>query len=221
MTVLDKALRGSSLRIRRFHDRKNNLALRTAQDYVDALYAFCTAVLRVTFGYYPRLPMITLPAIRFLRKHLDAKARVLEWGSGMSTLWLERHCAEVHAVEDQYDWYCRIRARAKQATVYHLQGREYVSKIRDFPSGYFDLISIDGGHRLACLEATLEIGGASMLLLDDTDAPDLVPVVARLAGVSGWQAYRFAGFSPGQFFVKETTILMLARDDAGQREEPR
>ena len=207
MTIVDKVLRGSPGRISRFHDRHSTFAMRTAQDWLDAFYALATAILRVAFGYHPRLPLIALPATRFLRQNLQPKMKVFEWGSGMSTLWYEGHCAEIHSVEDQYEWYRRVQVGTRRATVYYLKDRAYVDKIREFPDGYFDLISIDGGARLACLEAALEKGGAPWLLLDDTDSPDLSVVVSRVSGLSGWEPHRFTGFSPGQFYVQETTIL--------------
>jgi hypothetical protein len=206
LRLLDKVIRGSPGRLSRFHDARNTLALRTASDCLDASYALCTAILRVTVGYRPRHPMMACNAVRFLRDQLRPEWKVFEWGLGMSTLWFERHCAEVHAVDDQPDWCSRVQAQARRARVYYLWGKEYVDRIRQFPRGYFDLVSIDGGYRLACLEAALD-SGARMILLDDTDSPDLTALVARISQLPAWVVRRFTGFSPGYFWAKETTIL--------------
>src|SRR5712692_9275789 len=171
MNWYDKVVRGSPDRISRFHNRHNTFAIRSLQDSLDAFYALGTAILRVALGYHPRLPLIALPAMRFLRRSLKPGARVFEWGSGMSTLWYESRCAEIHSVEDQYEWQQRVQAAARKAVVYYLKGRAYVDKILEFPDGYFDLISIDGGARLNCLEAAIAKGGAPLLLLDDSDSP--------------------------------------------------
>jgi len=56
-----------------------------------------------------------LNALRFLNARLDPNARVFELSSGMSTLWFEDHCAEVHSVEDDLTWFNLISARTRSA----------------------------------------------------------------------------------------------------------
>jgi hypothetical protein len=168
--ILVKVFRGSAFRRSRLHDEKDNWALRSAQDFVDVGFALLTAVLRVSVGYRPVLPFIALNAFRFLKLRLPDNPRVFEWSSGMSTLWYERSGAEVHAVEDDEAWFKVISTRTGSARVYYLTGQDYVNKIREFPAGYFDLISIDGSDRLACFEIAekyLRPGG--ILLVDNTD----------------------------------------------------
>ena len=121
MAIATKIWRGSDLRRSRFHDEKGNYALRSARDLGDATYAFLTTVMRVTIGYRPVLPLIALNAFRFLKARLHPNARVFEWSSGMSTLWFEDHCAEVHSVEDDLNWFNLISARAQSAHLSYLR----------------------------------------------------------------------------------------------------
>jgi hypothetical protein len=210
--ILTKVFRGSNFRRSRLHDEKDNWAIRSASDLGDAGFALLTAILRVSTGYRPAIPFIALNAFRFLKKRLPANARVFEWSSGMSTLWYERNCAEVHAVEDDADWFKVISSRTKRARVYNLEGQDYVNKIREFPVGYFDLISIDGSDRLACFEVAQEyLRPGGMLLVDNTDKDraskgDLYQIDCRLAENAQYKVYRFTGWTHGNFFPQETTI---------------
>jgi hypothetical protein len=214
MSIGTKIWRGSDFRRSRFHDEKGNYALRSPQDVGDAAFAFLTTVLRVSVGYRPVLPFIALNAFRFLKARLDPNARVFEWSSGMSTLWFEDHCAEVHSVEDDLNWFSLISARARSAHLYYLRDQYYVNKIRDFPAGYFDLISIDGSERFACfglVDDYLKPGG--MLLIDNTDKDrtnlgDLYEIDCCLAKQANYEVYRFTGWTHGNFFPQETTICL-------------
>ena len=213
-TLVTKIWQGSDLRRSRFHDEKGNLALNSAQDVGDALFAFFTAVLRLSVGYRRELPLIAQNAFRFLKPRLAPTARVFEWSSGMSTLWFERHCAEIHAVEDDPVWFDLVSRRIRNARLYYLRDRDYINKIQDFPAGYFDLISIDGSERLACFKIAadyLQPGG--MLLIDNTDFDrinqgDLYQIDCYLAKRTDFQIHRFTGWAPGNFFAQETTICV-------------
>jgi hypothetical protein len=133
----------------------------------------------------------------------------------MSTLWFERHAGEVLGVEDNAAWCEQVRVRAKKAKVFLLEGQPYVDKIHEFPRGYFDLISIDGSHRLACLRLALEQASlGTILLVDNTDNDrttrgDLYVVDGMLDELGPpWEVHRFPGWVPGNFFSSETTVCV-------------
>lgn len=224
--LLTKILRGSDFRRSRLHDEKDQWALSSLRDFEDASFALSTAVLRVSVGYRPVLPFIALNAFRFLKLRLPDNARVFEWSSGMSTLWYESHCAEVHAVEDDEAWFKVISTRTGSARVYYLTGQDYVNKIREFPAGYFDLISIDGSLRLACFEIAekyLRPGG--ILLVDNTDKDrpskgDLYQIDCRLSESTDFEVHRFTGWTHGNFFPQETTIcIRQSASNPGEAEQ--
>lgn len=110
------------LRRSRFHTQKGDFALRTPRDVADLAVAVVTGLARRAFGWRPVSPWLTLPAIRFLKARLRPTTRVFEWGSGMSTLWFERMCREVHSVESDPEWFRIVTSRARRAVVYLLQG---------------------------------------------------------------------------------------------------
>src|ERR1051325_7819626 len=95
----------NALRPSRLHTEKGDFAIKSSRDIADASIALLTTALRVGLGYRIPRPWIAANALRALRKRVSTSWRVFEWGSGMSTLRYERHCAEVHAVEDNSNWY--------------------------------------------------------------------------------------------------------------------
>ncbi|SMR82084.1 Methyltransferase domain-containing protein [Aliiroseovarius halocynthiae] len=116
------------------------------------------------------------------------QARVFEWGSGASTVWLAKRASEVISVEHDVSWAKIVEPKLKdynhvqsilvpaQAEGMIMSGKHgfegqcfdnYVDAINTVVGG-FDLIVIDGRAREACLEVAfrrLKPGGH--ILLDD------------------------------------------------------
>ncbi len=201
------------LRKSRFHTQKGQYALGSLVDAADCIAAVATGVAHKVVGLRLMLPWITFPAMRFLWARMTPNTRVFEWSCGMSTLWFERRCGAVWAVEDDAAWYSTIVERAKRAKVFRLEGRAYVEKILQFPAGYFGLISVDGSYRLECFRLALEHTPAGgLLVVDNTDRTtegDLLVIDGILNDLgAGWEVHRFPGWGPGNFFVWETTVCV-------------
>lgn len=95
------------------------------------------------------VPWFTYPAIEYL-KQLDLSGkRVFEYGSGYSTLFWAKHCAEVIAIEDDQVWYNRLKPQMP-SNVKHVwvnNKEEYLASIAK-EEGQFDIIVNDGVYRL-------------------------------------------------------------------------
>ncbi|MEX1663677.1 class I SAM-dependent methyltransferase [Thioclava sp. 15-R06ZXC-3] len=135
-------------------------------------------------------PWWTFNAIDTVDQYLAEKpgARVFEWGSGASTVWLAKRAGEVISIEHDGDWadvvapriagfghvtLTRVDAQAKgriSSGKFGFEGQffdDYVAAIRDVP-GQFDLIVIDGRAREACLdEALARLAPGGRILFDD------------------------------------------------------
>lgn len=117
-------------------------------------------------------------------------ARVFEYGSGASTIWLARRCAHVTSVEHDTPWFELVQARLRdQQNVdlilrppgvadpafasekpgwTELGFRDYVTEIDAHATG-FDLIIIDGRARAACLaHAIPHLAKGGMILFDNS-----------------------------------------------------
>jgi hypothetical protein len=209
-------VRGSELRPTRFHDEKGTLAIRSLRDVGDCAYAFITAIVRKTVGWRAPVPWIALSALRHVKKSLSQDAAIFEWGCGMSTLWYDRNYREVHSVEDNPTWYQNMSSRTKSARVYFLENEAYVKKFSSFPAGYFDLVVIDGSHRLRCFNEVMRdfspIKAGGIIVIDNSDKDrttygDLWLIDQALAADNTLDVKRFTGWSPGNFFPQETTVV--------------
>nr|WP_255697545.1 class I SAM-dependent methyltransferase [Sinirhodobacter sp. WL0062] len=115
-------------------------------------------------------------------------ARVFEWGSGASTVWLAKRTGQVISVEHDAEWADVVEPKLAQfghvalrrvpasnsgqirSQKYGFEGQffdDYVAAIRD-EEGVFDLIVIDGRAREACLaEAIPRLASSGIILFDD------------------------------------------------------
>ena len=146
------------------------------------------------------LPWYSYPAIDFLKRRDFAGKRVLEFGSGQSTLWWASRAQEVVSVEQDLDWERYVSAQAPvNTTVRHFpldRAKRDISEIAAFlrPLSPFDVIIVDGHLREELTELAFELlnrGGA--IIIDNADWPTVQAVVRR----HDCARVDFYGFCPG------------------------
>lgn len=224
--MLTRLISGNRQRPSRLHDAKGNFVGWIAAA-MHGPPAVTSGLLRLAFGYRPAKPWIPYSAIRRLRTFLGHRgSRVLEFGSGMSTLWYSVHAGEVFSVENYRPWYNKI------TRVLQREGRRNVSyKFVETEDDYvtfmgndgkgFDLIMVDGSYRSRCIEeATQLLRPGGILYLDDSDqdsGPDggdmrrAEGLARQFAGQRNAKVEYFTDFSPTQLFVKEGMLVQLPR----------
>jgi hypothetical protein len=109
MNTVKKILAGNQFTKSRLHDQKGNLI-----DLEGLLYlphSLSTTILRLSVGRRPELPWLGYRAIRHLEGLLEPDWKVLEFGSGMSTLWFAKRCHTVVSIEDNEQWYLEILSK--------------------------------------------------------------------------------------------------------------
>ena len=169
----------------------------------------------------------------FLRSHSDA--RVFEWGSGASTVWLAKRAGEVISVDHDAEWidFSRPRLAALgNATVelvppdpatdpdpHYLSAkpgyvgrtfRAYVDAIDRWP-GRFDLIVVDGRARSACLaKAGGRLAPGGMIVFDNSHRPRYRAAIRAC----GLEERALRGLVPSLPHPDQTTLL-TARTTAG------
>jgi SAM-dependent methyltransferase len=214
--TFEKILRGDGLRKSRFHDEKGN-RIHPSLLWRHAGPALITHLSRLVLGYRPALPWICYGGIDFLTNRLGPESRVLEFGSGMSTVWYASRARQVCSVEDYRPWFEKVRGLVKSRGLDNVHYRfaespeDYTNFMQGDAEG-FDLVMIDGSHRSECIRKSaglLRPGG--VLYLDDSDkdtakggdmrtAEELLRDLARQ---KGGVIHEFCDFSPTQFFVKQ------------------
>ncbi len=174
------------------------------------------------------LPWWTLAAVKETDEFLKRRgsARVFEYGSGASTVWLARRAASVVSVEHDPDWHRAIsRMLAAQANarielveadpspvpgyVSEKEGwkgrsfHNYASAIDD-EGGPFDLIVVDGRARAACLTHALKHLAPGGMILFDNSGRERYRSAIEASGLPA-QAYR--GMTACLPYPDETTLL--------------
>ncbi len=184
------------------------------------------------------LPWWTYQAIDHVSGFLAGRgyqARVFEYGSGASTLWLARRCTSLDAVEHHGEWAGRVRGLVAETPGLRCTPTVHVPEVPQAPAGgrgvssgapsgqgldfsayvdvvhdvggLFDLVTVDGRARGASLLASLQhVAPDGLLLLDDAQRPRYRDAV-RQAEVMGWHSLRTRGATPCQPLPRETVLL--------------
>lgn len=156
-------------------------------------------------------------------------ARVFEWGSGASTLWLAARAGSVHSVEHHAGWaellaprlpaHVELRVVEAEASAHPvapsakpghagLDFAAYVSAIDDVP-GDFDLVVIDGRAREACLVRAVErLAPGGVIVFDNVDRRRYVEAIETVGDRLAVTMTR--GLTPALPYPTRTALLRLA-----------
>jgi hypothetical protein len=177
------------------------------------------------------VPMMTFDAIAWLGTYLRPGMHVFEWGSGGSTIFLTQRVERLVSVEHDTDWYRRTKDRIGSVSAdrltYILQPPEtgsgsedgfrstderyrgmhfasYVRTIDDFPDAAFDLVSVDGRARSACLtRAVRKVKPGGFILLDNSDREEYAAAMKEL---ECFERIDFRGLAPYITDIGQTSV---------------
>jgi predicted O-methyltransferase YrrM len=223
MTLITKILSGDKVRISRLHDEKGNFV--TWKNLILHVGpAYTSGLLRIFAGYRPQMPWIAYSSIDYLKTFLNKRSRVLEFGSGMSTIWYAEQAGEVFSVENYKPWYDKISKIIESKGISNITYKftdsesEYSTFMSDDTKG-FDLVMVDGSCRSKCVShASKLVKPGGILYLDNSDK-DSVPFggdmriaesIARdFAKNSNAEITEITDFAPTQFFVQQGLCVRL------------
>jgi hypothetical protein len=166
---------------------------------------------RIT-GRYANQPWWVWEAARFVERNLRASDRVLEAGSGYSTLWLAGRASMVVSIEELSVWREKVGREAQRrgtSNVFLHAGRSGAVFRELFDADRWDVVVIDSPRdRLPIFRriaggATLEL--PRLVIFDDTDRAENRAAL-RLAG--DFDAHCFRGFKPQTLHACETTVFV-------------
>jgi hypothetical protein len=187
--MFNKLIRGSDRKDRstRFHD-ENNIFMGWSE-FRHLPYTIWTTGQRKLADKLPILPWWPYPAIRAVADFLHREATVLEFGIGMSTLWLAQRAGRVYGIEGAPEWYEEMTRNLSKAgldnvtlllrdsTRYPDRGNfsdefnEAFSSLEGISNTTFDLVIVDGAARWKCIENALPLlNDGGCLYLDNSDA---------------------------------------------------
>ena len=114
------------------------------------------------------LPWLPKPTLNWLNDFLTKPRIIFEYGSGNSTIYLDKKASLV-SVEHDERWHKKIKHNLKNTEYYLVHPKEYPGFITKYPKNHFDLIIVDGLQREECIKFALPyLKKGGYLLLDDS-----------------------------------------------------
>ena len=155
-------------------------------------------------------PWMNEPVVDFLDQRVNSEMRVFEYGSGASTLFFAARAKEVIAAEHNPQW--------RESVSQHLPdnahvvvapaepAREYAAAICE-ADGLFQLILIDGEHRMECVNPAIEkLSSDGVVLVDDCETKHTVGVPEAILE-RGFRFIPFVGLKRGSIKRQETRVF--------------
>ncbi|NQV98130.1 MAG: class I SAM-dependent methyltransferase [Rhodospirillales bacterium] len=208
-------------RISRFHDEKGNFV--DGAGLLNAVPAFATAAAKRLFNYRPPVPMISYRGRRVIEGLLTPESRMVEFGSGNSTLWFAARAGSVLSIEDDDHWYRHVQKQCADRGIsnvrHELRTAETYADMSDVADASLDFALVDGTDRAGCIHSVVnKLKPGGWLYLDNSDKdmtlPDgdvrraeqaLLDAVQQRQG----QLRYFSDFSPTNFFVEQGLLARL------------
>ena len=207
--IATRLIAGSPERKTRLHDQGGRL-VPASRLLRNGPRAVVTGIGRLLFNRRPQVPWISYDAQKVLARHLSPNSRVLEFGSGMSTLWYAERAGEVLSIESDAEWFAAVKPTLPANAAIKLAGTraEYLT----FPGQPYDLIMVDGHSRNACIAAALPfLAPGGVLYLDNSDRErygESLRLFADYMKQHPCELHHFTDFAPTQLFVQRGTMLV-------------
>lgn len=156
------------------------------------------------------IPWYTYPTIEYL-DNIDIKdLRVLEYGSGNSSIYYLNRGAIVFSVEDDKSWFNQVSKNSTERHTYIFSDQEndYIERSEIFTS---DIVVIDGSYRVKCADYVLQTilngkASPSLIIFDNSDWHP--SSIARLDNELRWHRVDFCGFGPINGYTWVTSIYL-------------
>jgi SAM-dependent methyltransferase len=182
-------------------------------------------------------PWMSYSAIDFIGNVINKNSIVFEYGSGGSTLYFAERAKKVISVEHDKKWHSHLSgeiSRKKIKNVEYLlyppttlkgpedlhnyfrswreQGvsfTDYVTSISKFPDNTFDLISVDGRARVACVrESYKKVKNGGYIVLDNSARKDYFEAFLFLRD-KGCEDINYFGLLGYETPLNQTTIWKI------------
>jgi len=163
----------------------------------------------IDFNLKP-IPWFTYSAVDFLGKRLNKKMKVLEFGSGNSTLYFGEKVERAISVEHDLNWYNRLKKIIPPNVNLVLSKADssgsYINPITEFKIS-FDIIVIDGLFRNECCKEGVELLSSSgVIILDDSERTEYYEGINYIIS-KDFRRIDFWGISAGYLYRKATSIF--------------
>ena len=215
-TMLSRLITGDGMRKTRLHNYSGHFLDLTGFLYLPR--SILTAISLKLTNHRPEIPWLGFRAIKHLDKIIAHDWKVLEFGSGMSTIWLARRCELLVSIETNNSWYRDVTSMLKERSLnnidYKLCDESVADALEDYDDSFFDLVLVDGYNRdRAMMTAISKVKLGGYIYLDNSDVPYLEHRTAKamLINAAGGQSYIkvFNDLYPTQISVNEGILASI------------
>jgi hypothetical protein len=162
------------------------------------------------------IPMLTYPALATLDLIDLPKTKVLEWGTGQSSLFFSPRVSELVGVEQSQEWSEYVSRRTGSNVSLHVcHGKKELKAIEEtLATQRFDIVLIDGepyagGSRMEAAEITLRFEHTpKLVIVDNTELKECDAIVDAFQQ-AGFLRIDFVGYSPGAFYKQCTSFFTM------------
>jgi len=155
------------------------------------------------------IPWYTYPTIEYLNNLKLDGISVLEYGSGNSSLYYLRRGAKVVSIENDREWYEKIKGENKDDSFQYVFANSDSDYIQRKEINSADIIVIDGSYRPECAEYVIKniLDGNSNPSIIIFDNSDWFPkTINKLDDKIEWVRVDFCGFGPINGYTWVTSI---------------
>ena len=156
-----------------------------------------------------REPWYTWPFIDFISPRLQPGFRILEYGSGSSTLWFAEKSFQVCSVESDIKYFSCIYDKQHPKVEIQLRSAflEAYENCKFNSCSEFDIISIDGVRRYQCSVSALDkISSDGVIILDDSHRENYGEIIELLCS-KNFKELRFSGIKRLVPFITSTSVF--------------
>lgn len=158
-------------------------------------------------------PWFTFSAIDFLKDKLSSDLKILEWGSGSSSLWFAKNGCDVTSIEHNEEWANIVKGMKSEKInlIVSSTKDDYVKPDINFST--INVFLIDGIYRNECasylagLIKSNKIISGTMIIFDDTSRLEYQKSIQELTK-SCKEIYHFTGIS-NIVIDKMTSIFII------------
>ncbi|WP_134390636.1 hypothetical protein [Methylacidiphilum sp. Yel] len=159
-------------------------------------------------------PWWVFEAIRLVDSKLNNQDRVLELGSGYSTLWFCNRVEYICSIEESEAWKTWLE-REMAARRQKIKGAVLLGNTKSFlerlRGGQWSVIVIDGSDRMSALDGVISLQRENLpriLIFDDTDKAEYRGVARLVQSLGLYSLFVFRGFKPQTLHACETTVAI-------------
>lgn len=162
------------------------------------------------------VPWLTYSFIRFIEPRLNDQMKVLEYGSGYSTLWWGNHCKSVLSIETSDEWFDFVSEITKSVANVSIVKGDFSIEVPLVDGGYDICLVDDSGDRNSNIKNAVELLSPNgVMILDDAERQEYNEGIDFLM-TKGFKKIDFEGLAPTiQYSGKLTSVFYRTENVLG------